>query len=142
MAFALREENALLSGDHVMAWSTSVIAPPQGNMADYFSSLRKLLDRGEETYWPGHGPAKRNPKPFVKAFITHRRMREAAILNSVASGNRLIGEIVANVYRDLDPRFFGAASMSTLAHLIHLVEQEKIVTDGAPGLQSRYREKA
>ncbi|MGI9464750.1 MAG: MBL fold metallo-hydrolase, partial [Aestuariivirgaceae bacterium] len=90
MAFALLQENALFCGDHVMAWSTSVIAPPDGNMADYFASLRRLMERSEDVYWPGHGPEKRDPLPFVRAFMTHRKMREEAIFNRLKQGDRTV----------------------------------------------------
>ncbi|MGI9372696.1 MAG: MBL fold metallo-hydrolase, partial [Hyphomicrobiales bacterium] len=116
MAFALAEENALFSGDHVMAWSTSVIAPPDGNMSEYFSSLDRLLDRKEHVYWPTHGPAKENPRDFVRAFLTHRKMREEAILHRIQKGDRTIGDVVQAVYSEVDPRLHGAAAMSTFAH--------------------------
>ncbi len=141
MAFALREEKALFSGDHVMAWSTSVIAPPDGNMSDYFSSLETVLWREDEIYWPTHGPPKRNPRNFVRGFITHRRMREEAVLHRIRKGDATIQNIVAAVYAEVDPRLHPAAAMSTFAHIEHLLEQEKIVTDGAPTLSSEYRVK-
>jgi glyoxylase-like metal-dependent hydrolase (beta-lactamase superfamily II) len=139
LAFALKEENALFSGDHVMAWSTSVIAPPDGRMADYFASLRLLLDRPEEVYWPGHGPEKRNPVPFVRAFLTHRQMREKAVLKRIREGARTIPEIVALVYAEVDPRLHAAAGLSTLAHIEHLVEQGKVVSDGPVSLKAEFR---
>lgn len=141
MAFALPEENALFSGDHVMAWSTSVIAPPDGNMSDYFASLDTVLQRSDEIYWPTHGPPKRKPRDFVRGFVTHRKMREEAILRRIQKGDRTIGEIVKAVYADVDPKLHPAAAMSTFAHIEHLLEREKIVTDGAPTLNSEYRVK-
>lgn len=142
MAFALPEEKALFSGDHVMAWSTSVIAPPDGNMADYMASLRRVLERDDEIYWPTHGPARPDPKPFVRAFITHRQMREKAILARLKAGDRTIAEIVAAIYRDVDPKLHPAAAMSVLAHIEHLIEQDLVTTDGAPGLANEYRPRA
>lgn len=139
MAFALPEEKALFSGDHVMAWSTSVIAPPDGNMADYMASLRRVLERDDEIYWPTHGPARRDPKPFVRAFITHRQMREKAILARLEGGDRTIAEIVSAIYREVDPKLHPAAAMSVLAHMEHLIEQDLVETDGNPGLASEYR---
>lgn len=131
MCFALREEKALFAGDHVMAWATSVIAPPDGDMGRYFASLRKLLDRDDEIYLPSHGPAKRDPLPLVRGYLAHRRMREAAILARVEQGARTIGEIVAAIYADVDPRLHGAAALSTRAHLDHLVEQGRLrITEG------------
>jgi len=129
MAFALKEENALFSGDHVMAWSTSVIAPPDGYMADYFTSLKKLLDRDEEIYWPTHGGPRSEPRGFVRAFLTHRKMREAAIETRIKKGDRTIGVIVKNIYSKVDPRLHPAAAMSTLAHIEHLIERGKVKSD-------------
>ncbi|MGF7159812.1 glyoxylase-like metal-dependent hydrolase (beta-lactamase superfamily II) [Rhodoligotrophos appendicifer] len=138
MAFALREENALFSADHVMAWSTSIIAPPDGNMADYMASLRHLLERDDEVFWPGHGPEKRDPRSFVRAFITHRQMREQAILDRIRSGNRTIPSIVAEVYKAVDPKLHPAAAMSTWAAVEHLVEQGKVKADGPVALTAEY----
>lgn len=126
MCFALREEKALFAGDHVMAWATSVIAPPDGDMGQYFASLRKLLDRNDEVYHPGHGPSRRDPLPLVRGYLAHRRMREEAIRARVEQGARSVGEIVAAIYADVDPKLHGAAALSTTAHLDHLVEQGKL----------------
>lgn len=126
MCFALKEERALFAGDHVMAWATSVIAPPDGDMGRYFASLRKLLDRDEELYHPGHGPSRRDPLPLVRGYLAHRRMREEAIRARVAQGARSVGEIVAAIYADVDPNLHGAAALSTRAHLDHLVAQGKL----------------
>ena len=126
MCFALQEEQALFAGDHVMAWATSVIAPPDGDMGQYFASLRKLLERDDHVYHPGHGPSKRDPLPLVRGYLAHRRMREEAIRARVAQGARSVGEIVASVYADVDPKLHAAAALSTTAHLDHLVAQEKL----------------
>ena len=132
MCFALREEQALFAGDHVMAWATSVIAPPDGDMGQYFASLRKLLDRDDQVLHPGHGPSRRDPLPLVRGYLAHRRMREEAIRVRVEQGARSVGEIVAAIYADVDPKLHGAAALSTTAHLDHLVEQGKIrKVDGA-----------
>ena len=139
MAFALREEAALFSGDHVMAWATSVIAPPDGNMADYFASLRTLIDRPQDRlYLPGHGPVRRQPRKFVRAFLTHRQMREQAILERIRRGERRISDIVRAVYSGLDPRLHSAAGLSTLAHVEHLIEQGSVATDGMLSLDGQY----
>ena len=139
MAFSLAQENALFSGDHVMAWSTSVIAPPDGNMSDYFASLDLLLERDEQIYWPTHGPAKNKPRDFVRAFLTHRKMREEAILRRIKKGDRTIAEVVQAVYADVDPRLHGAAALSTFAHIEHLLERGKIKSeDDTPSLESVY----
>jgi len=126
MCFALREEQALFAGDHVMAWATSVIAPPDGDMGQYFASLRKLLERDDQVYHPGHGPSKRDPLPLVRGYLAHRRMREEAIRARVEQGARSVGEIVAAIYAEVDPRLHGAAALSTTAHLDHLVQQGKL----------------
>ncbi len=139
MAYALKEDNALFSGDHVMAWSTSVIAPPDGNMADYMASLQVLLGREEAVYFPGHGPEKSQPRAFVRAFMTHRRMREEAILSRFKQGDRTIAEVVASVYSGIDRRLHPAAAMSTLAHVEHLLEQGRLKTDAAASLGAEYR---
>jgi len=138
MAFALKEENALFSGDHVMGWSTSVIAPPDGYMADYFASLKKLLERSEEIYWPTHGGPRRDPLPFVRAFLTHRKMREAAIETRIKKGDRMISEIVKNIYSDVNPALHPAAAMSTMAHIEHLIERGRVKSDGGLSLASNF----
>lgn len=130
MCFALKEEQALFSGDHVMSWATSVIAPPDGDMGQYFASLRKLLDREDHVYHPGHGPSRRDPLPLVRGYLAHRRMREEAIRARVAQGARSVPEIVAAIYADVDPKLHGAAALSTTAHLDHLVAQGKLRRDG------------
>jgi glyoxylase-like metal-dependent hydrolase (beta-lactamase superfamily II) len=139
LCFALAEENALFSGDHVMGWSTSVISPPDGNMTDYLRSLEKLLPRQDAAYWPTHGPAITEPKRHVQSFIAHRRERRAAILHQIAAGETTIPAIVAAVYPGLDPRLHGAAGRSVLAHVFELLQEGRVVTDGTPSLTSRYR---
>src|SRR5262249_30654077 len=110
LCFVLAEERILFSGDHVMGWSTSVIAPPDGNMADYMSSLAKLLNRDDTRYWPTHGPAIEDPKPFVRAFIEHRHERTAAILQRLATGDTQIPAMVAAIYVGLAPGLRNAAA--------------------------------
>jgi len=139
LCFALSESGILFSGDHVMGWSTSVIAPPDGDMAAYMRSLEKLLHRDDAVYWPTHGPAIPDPKPFVQAFIAHRRERSEAILARLAAGDQHIPHIVDHVYLGLDPRLKGAAARSVLAHLVELVELGQVESDGAPTLETRYR---
>ena len=123
LCFCLQEENALLTGDHVMGWSTSVIAPPWGNMGDYFASLEKLLGRDDRIYWPAHGGEVLRPKTLTRALIAHRRMREAAILERLQAGDRRIEEMVAQLYKGLDPRLTFAAGLSVQGHLEHLIER-------------------
>ncbi len=126
LCFAFPQEQALFSGDHVMAWATSVIAPPDGDMANYFASLRKLIGREEQVYHPGHGPSRRDPQALVRGYLSHRRMREEAIRARVQQGARTVPEIVAAIYADVDPRLHAAAALSTTAHLRHLVAQGKL----------------
>lgn len=123
MAFALLEEGALFSGDHVMAWSTSIVAPPDGAMAAYMASLRKLAARSETLYWPGHGGPVENARAFTSAYVKHRLMRERAILDRLGDAGITIPDIVAGVYAGLDPKLHGAAALSVLAHLEDLVAQ-------------------
>jgi len=139
LCFALAEERTLFSGDHVMGWSTSVIAPPDGDMAAYMRSLDKLLKRDEAIYWPTHGPSIIAPKPHVEAFIAHRHERSDAILQALAAGDDTIPAIVARVYVGLDPRLVAAAGRSVLAHLIELVEAERVFSDRPPASDARYR---
>src|ERR1044072_7637680 len=116
MAFALKEANLIFSGDHVMGWSTSIVAPPDGAMSDFMNSLHKLAKRTEPVYFPGHGREVRDAPNFVAAYIKHRRAREASILHRLAKGSADIPTIVRAVYIGLDPRLTGAARYSVLAH--------------------------
>ena len=130
LAFALPEENALFSGDHVMAWSTTVVAPPDGSMRAYMASLDKLRGRDEAVYWPGHGGPVRDPRRFVRGLANHRRHREAAIRGRILAGDTTVRQIVAALYQGLDPRLTGAAALSVLAHLEDLVARGLVATDG------------
>ena len=138
LAFALPEEGGLFSGDHVMAWSTTVVAPPDGSMRAYMASLRKLQERDDVVYWPGHGGPVRAPRPFVKALIVHRQWREAAILRRVTAGDDTVPALVAALYRGLAPSLRGAAGLSVLAHLVDLVADGQVAADGPPTLKARY----
>lgn len=139
LCFALLEEDTLFSGDHVMAWSTSIVAPPDGNMHDYMRSLDKLLGRSETQYWPGHGSAVREPQSYVQGLAHHRREREAAILGRVAAGDGTIATMVLNIYEGLDPRLHRAAGLSVLAHLQDLAGRGIVHSDGPATLASIYR---
>jgi len=108
-------------------------------MAAYMRSLHKLLTREDQVYWPTHGPSIPDPKPFVQAFIDHRRERSEAILQRLAAGDERIPAIVDHVYVGLDPRLKGAAGRSVLAHLVELVETGQVASDGPPTLDARYR---
>lgn len=140
LCFALREDNALLSADHVMAWSTSVVSPPDGDMADYMASLRKLLGRPETVYWPGHGGPVRDPLPFVRAFIAHREEREEQILACLADGPKTIPAMVRVMYADVPEALHRAAARSVLAHLIRMAEDGRVqAEDGQVGPEAVYR---
>lgn len=120
LCFALVETRALFTGDHVMKWSTSVVSPPDGNMADYMASLERLHGRDDRVYYPAHGPAVHNPRQLVRGMLGHRRQRERQILEQLAKGPRRIPDFVAAMYKGLDPRLTGAAGRSVLAHLLDL----------------------
>jgi glyoxylase-like metal-dependent hydrolase (beta-lactamase superfamily II) len=136
--FSLTDKDVLFTGDHVMGWSTTVILPPDGKMSDYMQSLDHLLRRPERLYLPGHGGEIRNPKSFVKALKSHRKMRETAILQRLRSGDRHIHQIVAALYRETDPRLYGAAAMSVLAHLEALTERGLVASGAGPSLEANY----
>jgi glyoxylase-like metal-dependent hydrolase (beta-lactamase superfamily II) len=136
MAFALGD--TLLSGDHVMAWSTTVVAPPDGSMADYMASLETLLARGETLYLPGHGGPVARPQAFLRGLRSHRKMRETAILERLKAGDRSIADVVAAIYRQTDKRLHGAAALSVLAHLEDLVAKGRVRTDGPALLGGRF----
>jgi len=118
LCFAYR--GALFSGDHVMGWSTTVVVPPDGDMAAYMASLDKLRQRDDRVYYPAHGPAVKNPQQYVRHLVGHRMQREKQILGLVGEGPRPIPDIVANAYPGLDPRLTVAAGGSVLAHLVDL----------------------
>jgi glyoxylase-like metal-dependent hydrolase (beta-lactamase superfamily II) len=139
ICYALREENALFSGDHIMGWSTTVVTPPDGNMGDYMRSLEKVRARGFSTLWPTHGPPIREVEPFIDAYAAHRRDRERQILDRLAAGDSRIKAMVPTIYANVDPRLHPAAAHSVLAHMIELVKSGQVVTDGPPGLDSDYR---
>jgi glyoxylase-like metal-dependent hydrolase (beta-lactamase superfamily II) len=131
LCFALREEASVFTGDHVMGWSTTVVSPPDGDMAAYMTSLDKLRRRSEKLYIPSHGPEIADGPGFTRALLGHRRQREAAILRRLEAGPAAIPEIVAQIYRDLDPRLVAAAGRSVMAHLIKLETESKVLREGA-----------
>ena len=138
LCLALAQENALFSGDHVMAWSTSIVAPPDGAMGAYMESLEKLRGRPEAVYWPGHGGPVNEPQRFVRALIHHRRQREVSILNCLAQGPRAIPQIVERIYENLDARLKGAAALSVFAHLEDLCARGLVATQDAVTLSAIY----
>jgi glyoxylase-like metal-dependent hydrolase (beta-lactamase superfamily II) len=139
MCFALREEKAFFSGDHVMGWSTTVIAPPDGDMAQYFASLRKLLPRDDRIFYPTHGNPIRNPQQFVAKLIEHREVRERQIEECLKRGITRIPDMVAVIYSEIDKKLHPAAAMSVLAHLQHMIATGRAAADGPPKPNSIYR---
>ena len=122
--------DALFTGDHVMGWSTTVVVPPDGDMAAYIQSLHKLRQRGDRIYYPAHGPPVTNPKQYVRHLVGHRMQRERQILKLVAQTPRDIPDIVANAYPGLDARLTTAAGGSVYAHLLDLQRRGLVVQDG------------
>ena len=139
MAYALRGQDLLFSGDHVMGWSTSIVAPPDGAMSDYMASLDKLARRREGVYLPGHGDAIRDAPRFVRSYIRHRQGREDSILHRLRKGAADIPTLVRAIYIGLDPRLTRAAGLSVLAHLEDLVARGVVATEGPPSVEGTYR---
>lgn len=137
-AFALDGTGILFSADHVMAWATSIVAPPDGAMGDYMASLERLLTRDDRLYLPGHGGPVSQPQAFVRALRTHRLMRERAVLEQIRKGVELIPDMVTVIYASTDPRLHGAAALSVLAHIEDLVEKGLVTTGGPPRLTGKY----
>ena len=131
LCFAMAEERALFSGDHVMGWSTTIVSPPDGDMAAYMASLAKLQARDEAIYYPAHGPAVEAPQKLLRGLILHRRHREAQILAELVAAPQSIGAMVQRMYRDVDPGLHPAAERSVLAHLIDLESRGRVSRDAA-----------
>ncbi len=138
VCYAVQGDNALICGDHVMAWSTSVISPPDGDMGEYLHSLQKILDRNYATLWPGHGAAITDTAPFIRAYIAHRHERNTQILAQLKDGQSQIKDMVPIMYADVDKRLYPAACHSVLAHIIHMVKNGVVVCADEPGLDSQY----
>ncbi len=138
LALALPQEQALFSGDHVMAWSTTVVAPPDGSMRDYMASLERLAARPDLVYWPGHGGPVHDPQRFVRALAQHRRQRAQAILGRLRAGDSSVDTLVSRLYAGIAPALRGAAAMSVLAHLEELIAQGLAVADGPVTVRARF----
>lgn len=137
-AFALDDSGIVFSADHVMAWATTIVAPPDGSMSDYMASLDRLLKRKDRMFLPGHGGPVNDPKAFMRGLRAHRRMREKAVLARLRAGDRTIPDMVKVIYRSTDPRLHGAAALSVLAHMEDLIEKGEVQTDGPPSLHGIY----
>jgi glyoxylase-like metal-dependent hydrolase (beta-lactamase superfamily II) len=129
LCLALAGRNVVFSGDHVMAWNTTVVAPPEGRMADYVSSLEILLDRDDEVFLPGHGGKLQDPQRTVKAYLLHRRWREKSVLDALAAGATTIRRIVPEIYQGLAPQMIPAATLSVQAHVEYLIEKGLVASD-------------
>ena len=138
LCYALIEEKTLFTGDHVMAWATTVVAPPDGSMRAYLDSIEKLLGRDDRLYWPAHGGPVADPRPFLRALLLHRRSREAAILQRLQAGDATIPAMVEKIYAGVDKKLHAAAAMVVLAHLEHLVERGEVAAPDGLGLFKRY----
>ncbi len=139
ICYALLEENALFSGDHIMGWSTTVITPPDGDMGDYLASLQLIKERRFATLWPTHGPPITEVTPFIEAYIAHRHERGRQILRELEEGETRIKGMVPRIYAAVDPGLHPAAARSVLAQMIELVKSGRVIVDGEPGLDSDYR---
>ena len=140
MCFALDEEGALFTGDHVMGWSTTVVSPPDGDMRAYMNSLRKVIDRNDRILWPTHGNPVTDPQPFLAAYLAHRLEREAQVLAQVRNDVRTISAIVKVLYSNVHKGLHKPAGRSVLSHLVKLVADGVVAVDGggAPSLKSTF----
>ena len=136
--FALLGTPYMFSGDHVMGWSTSIVAPPDGSMRDYMASLDIMIERTESVYFPGHGGRLEKAREFSRALRAHRKMRETAILSRIRKGDRTIGEIVGVLYKETDQRLHGAAGLSVLAHLEDLLARGIVKSNGPASINGDY----
>jgi glyoxylase-like metal-dependent hydrolase (beta-lactamase superfamily II) len=139
LCYALKEENACFTGDHIMGWSTTVITPPDGDMTDYLASLEVIKARNFTTLWPTHGPPILEVAPFIDAYIAHRQERMDQILLALADGPARIRDLTPKLYRDVDERLWPAAARSMLAAIIHLERGGDVEAGGPPGPDTIYR---
>jgi glyoxylase-like metal-dependent hydrolase (beta-lactamase superfamily II) len=138
VCFALHEESALFSGDHIMGWSTTVIPPPDGDMDDYLRSLGKIRDRDFKTIWPTHGPPITSPRPFIDELIAHRLDREAQIIAQLKAGQTHIPDMVRIMYADVNPALYPAAAQSVLAQMVRLIRRGRVESDGEATIAASY----
>jgi glyoxylase-like metal-dependent hydrolase (beta-lactamase superfamily II) len=140
LCYALKEESALFTGDHVMGWSTSVIGPPDGSITRYLDSLRLLLGRDDAVYWPTHGPPVTDPKALVGAYLAHRQERTEQIVTALQAGPATLVEIVPRIYADVPKTLWVPAAASTYAHVLQLIEEGRVRVEGGgePKRTARY----
>ncbi len=138
VCFSLLEENVMFTGDHVMGWSTTVVSPPDGNMGDYINSLKKLLERNETHYFPTHGPKIDNPQNFVRALISHRKMRESQLINRLKKRTSTIDEMIPDFYATTNSRLWPAAARSLLALLNYLLQKKLVSFEGSDKRHARW----
>jgi len=136
LCFALVGKRSMFTGDHVMGWNTTVIAPPEGDLAQFLASLERLMQRHDKMFLPGHGGRIQTPQRVVKAYIMHRKWREQTILACLEDGICTVPRIVARLYGTLDAGLKGAAALSVLAHLEYLIDRDLVAADGANALSS------
>ena len=139
ICYALAQENALFSGDHIMGWSTTVVTPPDGDMAAYLNSLGVIQNQNYQVIWPTHGPPIREVRAFIDAYREHRIDRERQIMGQLAAGEKKIKDFVPKMYVGVDARLYPAAAHSVFAHVIQLVKAGRVTTTGEPRLDSEYR---
>jgi glyoxylase-like metal-dependent hydrolase (beta-lactamase superfamily II) len=141
VCWAMAEERALFSGDHIMGWSTTVVSPPDGDMGDYIASLRRIAMREDDVLWPTHGPPRRDAREYVPALVEHRLQREAAVLRAVRDGRATIREIVESLYVDTPRTLHAAARRSVWGHMLELLARGEVEVEGSdgPAITARYR---
>jgi len=139
VCYGMAGTEQMFSGDHVMGWATSIVAPPDGAMSDYMASLEIMIERHERVYFPGHGGRLEKAREFSRALRAHRKMRETAILSRVRKGDETIKQIVAVIYKETDPRLHGAAGLSVLAHIEDLMAKGLLESNGPASINGTYR---
>ena len=138
LCFAWHEENVLFSGDHLMAWSTTLISPPDGDVSAFRNSLRKLKCRGETLHFPGHGPPVEDPKRMIHYQMEHRNEREGQIVSALERGPANAKELATEIYTEIPEHLLPAAARNVLAHLIDLDNRKVVSAEDKIGFESRF----
>lgn len=131
LSFGLPQEQALFCGDIVMGWSSTIVVLPDGNMKSYMSSLERLMQREDSVYYPTHGAPVNNPQAYVRALYEHRQKREQQVVTTLQRGAASAGEMVSEIYSELDPSMFPAAEQSLIATLDFLLDKGIVVASGS-----------